>query len=129
MEVIKLRPHHASEIKERLEWHTDPKDLVKIMVHQGYDTQTILTVLEIYQKVRNPKQIIEILPEEDLVNDPICRNCVTVRNRSGCDKPSLPGRVGKDGFETLRYGLRSGEQLSVEELLKKKRKISPHFKM
>jgi len=129
MEIIKLRPHHATEIKQRLECKTDPEDFAELLNRLHYDTQTILIVLNILQKVRNPMQLIEILPDEDLANDPICQNCVTKRKISRCDKPLLPGRIGKDGFEGLRFGLRQGEQFTVEQLMKKKEAFGPHFRI
>jgi hypothetical protein len=106
-----------------------PEDLAEIMVGQGYDEQTILTVLDIFSKVRDPNQLIEILPDEDIANDLICQSCITNRRKSGCDEPLLPGRVAKGGFEGLRFNLHQGDKISVEELLQKKQAFGPHFKI
>ena len=129
MEILQLRAHHATEIKRRQECQTDPEDLADLMERQGYDFQTIMVVLNILQKTSNPEQVIQILPNEDLTNDPICQNCVSMRNKKNCDKPLLFGRIGKDCFEALRFGLTEGEQLTVEELKNKEPAFGPHFKI
>ena len=129
MEVLKLRPHHATEFRQRLSQQTDPKDLADLLKEQGYDNTTILTVLDIYYQTQNPNQVIEILPEEDAANDPICVTCVAMKKRLNCDRPLLPGKIGKDGFEVLRYGLNRGDRLTVEELMEKKETFGPHFRI
>ncbi|MBU1327032.1 hypothetical protein KKB64_01925 [Patescibacteria group bacterium] len=127
---IKLRPHHAAEMKRRLEEEIDVEDLGDILARHNYAPDTVLSVLSVYQHMRhNPQSRIEILPDEDISHDTICQNCHgTVRQNFTCDVPLSPGRVGKDGFESLRYDLDAGV-ITVTELLQKREAFGPHFRI
>ena len=129
MEIIRLRPHHATKIREQLEWKTDIEDLGELMERAGYDNQAILATVDIYSKMKNPQQIIEILPDRDLIHDPICQKCVSVRKERECDRRLCSGEVDRDSYESLRFSLKSGDQLTVEELRNRKAAFGPHFKI
>jgi hypothetical protein len=127
-EAIKLRPHNATEMIRRLSETRDIEDSASSLERQGYDPLFILTFINLYYLIQNPEQLIEILPDEDIAHDAMCQNCTTKRVEDQCDVPLYPGRIGKDTFESLRYGLQTG-LATVAELKEKKEWFGPHFRI
>lgn len=121
MEIVKLRAHN---IVKMVRMATHEENLLEnhiIARIQGYEEEVIDTVNWLYFEIfSNPQQLIEVLPEQDYLNDPICQSCIKKKAEHQCELPLLPGTIGHDKEKAKQYGLEFGATISVGELWKKK---------
>lgn len=118
METLKLRPHHVEFIRRISK--INKKDVIN-MNKGKYDIFLILRLLQIHTLIKNPNQIVEVLPNSDIVHDSICHHCHKGKKNNNCGvhEEIFDNAMGSDKDVAAKFQLKVGEKLTVAEIMEK----------